>query len=383
MRNLILIIFFSFFSYSFVLKAQSKSKFVYYDETWRETQETNASYYIKYTWNKKDLLNKKDENSFHSWDEEVYRIDGQKISKGGFYYAFYDGTWVRYHSNGEASSVEKFDRGKFVSKKTYYDNGQIKSNGIKSFYRSGELEYEKVDINETEHKSIQYYISGKIKEVTYYKDEKVVIDTTFTKNGDLQSFTSYYDGYKNYAKTTQYPIEAFYELKYKNNDTIVNTLYTNEDIIVSKIIVLRNDTLENNIFDQETFNTFYKIDDIDKNDDVKTLVELMPYYPYGCEDVTERNELELCGQTNLIKFIGSIKYPEVARDLDIQAKEFIRFVIDQEGKVIDIESVKGSKSILTEAAIRHISTMKKWIPGEQRGKKVKVQYVVPINFRLG
>ncbi len=37
---------------------------------------------------------------------------------------------------------------------------------------------------------------------------------------------------------------------------------------------------------------------------------------------------------------------------------------------------------LDKEAIRVISSMPKWTPGVQNGKKVRVKYTVPVSFRL-
>ena len=38
--------------------------------------------------------------------------------------------------------------------------------------------------------------------------------------------------------------------------------------------------------------------------------------------------------------------------------------------------------MLSAEAVRVVKAMPKWKPGRQRGKKVRVQYNLPINFKL-
>ena len=44
--------------------------------------------------------------------------------------------------------------------------------------------------------------------------------------------------------------------------------------------------------------------------------------------------------------------------------------------------MRGRDPYLDKEAVRVVKTLPKWKPGKQRGKAVKVSYVVPINFKL-
>lgn len=60
----------------------------------------------------------------------------------------------------------------------------------------------------------------------------------------------------------------------------------------------------------------------------------------------------------------------------------IKLVIDENGKVTNVESKSGTNSVITEQAIRTIKALPDFIPGYQRGKAVKVSFVIPVNFQL-
>jgi periplasmic protein TonB len=119
-----------------------------------------------------------------------------------------------------------------------------------------------------------------------------------------------------------------------------------------------------------------------KEQEIFTVVEDMPRFP-GCENKPNKAEKEQCAQTELMKYLAKIQYPPMARDNDIEGKVFVRFVIDEKGKVTNVEIARGADKLLDQAALKHVQAMPDWIPGKQRGKNVKVQYVVPINFKLG
>ncbi len=79
----------------------------------------------------------------------------------------------------------------------------------------------------------------------------------------------------------------------------------------------------------------------------------------------------------------TIKYPQEAIDSNIEGKVNIGFVVDENGKVRDV-NVKSKKvhPILSNEAVRVVKQMNSWIPAEKNGKKVAVEMILPIVFRL-
>jgi periplasmic protein TonB len=108
-------------------------------------------------------------------------------------------------------------------------------------------------------------------------------------------------------------------------------------------------------------------------DQIYTIVEQMPQYPGG-DDA-------------LLKFLSkNIKYPEHARDSNTMGTIFISFIIDKKGKVGYAQVLRGitgpGAKDCADEAIRVVKMMPKWKPGMQNGKKVAVQYNLPIKFTL-
>ena len=99
--------------------------------------------------------------------------------------------------------------------------------------------------------------------------------------------------------------------------------------------------------------------------------EKMPEFPGGID--------------SLIQFIKiNLQYPKWEKENKIEGKVYVRFVVGIEGEILDVKilrSVEGSKNFDTEV-IRVINSMQNWIPGEQDGEKVKVQFTLPVNFKL-
>lgn len=102
--------------------------------------------------------------------------------------------------------------------------------------------------------------------------------------------------------------------------------------------------------------------------DFYTVVDEMPEFPGG--------------EANLIKYLSSIAYPPFAKEKKIEGDVYVRFLVNEYGRIVEVEAVRSAHEVLDQAAIDHISKMPKWTPGKKRGKPVRVQYIIPIRFRL-
>ena len=101
-------------------------------------------------------------------------------------------------------------------------------------------------------------------------------------------------------------------------------------------------------------------------------------------DFAEVDPCFIGGMDNMISFIVlNINYPEKAREVGDQGIVFVKLVVDKDGGITDVGIRKGVKKILDREATRVIQLMPKWIPGEQLSEPVKVNFTIPINFRLG
>jgi TonB family protein len=90
------------------------------------------------------------------------------------------------------------------------------------------------------------------------------------------------------------------------------------------------------------------------------------------------------GMDNMTSFIQlNINYPQFAKEMGERGIVFVKFIVDQDGSVIDVGIRRGVTSNLDREAARVIQLMPKWIPGEQLNKPVRVAYTIPIQFRLG
>jgi TonB family C-terminal domain len=103
------------------------------------------------------------------------------------------------------------------------------------------------------------------------------------------------------------------------------------------------------------------------------IVEKMPSFPYKGLAKTEGFQ----------KYIAdNLKYPKDAMDKQIQGKVFISFVVEVDGSMSGIKIIRGVDRYLDAEALRVVKGAPNWIPGEQKGKKVRVGFTFPINFAL-
>ncbi len=89
------------------------------------------------------------------------------------------------------------------------------------------------------------------------------------------------------------------------------------------------------------------------------------------------------GNSEMMRFImKNLNYPAQAREAGISGKTYIKFVVNEDGTISNIESVK--KNINCPACdaevIRVIKLMPKWKPGEINNKPIKSCVNLPMNI---
>ena len=104
-------------------------------------------------------------------------------------------------------------------------------------------------------------------------------------------------------------------------------------------------------------------------DEVFSIVEEMPSFPGGNAKFNE--------------FVSkNLKYPRKALKANVEGKVVVRFVVEEDGNISDVEVLKGIGYDCDEEAIRVLNNSPNWIPGKQRGRNVKVRVMVPLTFDI-
>lgn len=108
---------------------------------------------------------------------------------------------------------------------------------------------------------------------------------------------------------------------------------------------------------------------IPEQDTIYDFVDKMPEYPGG--------------EIKLKAFLkNEIRYPAFAKEENIEGTVYVRFVVNENGDVIDPVILKTPNKVFDEPSLSVIRRMPKWTPGEDRGKKVKVNIAIPIRYSL-
>lgn len=85
----------------------------------------------------------------------------------------------------------------------------------------------------------------------------------------------------------------------------------------------------------------------------------------------------------MYKFLAqNIKYPQLARENNITGRVYVTFVVEKDGSVSGVKVLRDIGGGCGAEAVRVVKSMPKWTPGKQRGKAVRVQYNLPVNFNL-
>lgn len=97
--------------------------------------------------------------------------------------------------------------------------------------------------------------------------------------------------------------------------------------------------------------------------------DISPMYPGGIQ--------------GLVNDIGrNLKYPEKERWNGIEGTVILKYVVERDGRIKEIEIEKGLSEGLNNEAIRVIKSLKRFYPGFKDGKPVRVQLKQPIKFNL-
>lgn len=105
------------------------------------------------------------------------------------------------------------------------------------------------------------------------------------------------------------------------------------------------------------------------NDKVFEKVEDMPEFPGG--------------EQAMMDFVGkNVQYPKEAMEKEISGRVLVGFIVEKDGSVNEVKIVRGIGGGCDEEAVRVVKAMPKWKPGKEKGKPVRVSYMMPFTFKL-
>ncbi len=141
----------------------------------------------------------------------------------------------------------------------------------------------------------------------------------------------------------------------------------NDELLIEEI----ENPIDNTFEELEAINELPEIADLPYEDvkDTFLIVEKMPTYPGGMKAF-------------YTLFSKKLRYPSQARRMNVEGRVILSFIIGKDGAISNIKLLRGIGAGCDEEAIRILKKTAKWNPGKQRGKAVKVQMTIPINFKL-
>lgn len=110
-------------------------------------------------------------------------------------------------------------------------------------------------------------------------------------------------------------------------------------------------------------------EEIDENE-IFVTVEQMPMFQGG-----DLRKFHAWVQKN-------VRFPQIALENGIQGRVSLKFVIEPDGRLTQIQVLQTPDRSLSEEAVRVLKKSPLWTPGKQRNKAVRVYYTLPVEFRL-
>ena len=100
-------------------------------------------------------------------------------------------------------------------------------------------------------------------------------------------------------------------------------------------------------------------------------------------DIVEQQPMFPGGPAALMKYLSEhTKYPVVAQENGVQGRVTVQFVVEKDGSISDVHVLRGVDPSLDKEAVRVVKSLPRWTPGKQNGITVRVNYRVPVLFRL-
>ena len=84
----------------------------------------------------------------------------------------------------------------------------------------------------------------------------------------------------------------------------------------------------------------------------------------------------------LLVWFANLVYPKIAQENGIQGRVIVRFMVNKDGSISNIQIVRSLDPTCDKEAIRIIKSLPKFIPAKQNGVNVAVWYTLPITFKL-
>jgi len=301
----------------------------YYNDNWEQTNKRRATYYRIIT--KEDTIFKVED---HFASGALYRT-GYRTSVESEVYLYRTGHYTFYDVDESGFKVREGDylsgRRSAIWQNYYKHSDVVKS---KTYYEHDTIVGTVFQYDSATHKinEMAEYINGSLKRTLTIKgnDTTVKVEKEVKKKEKDRVDTVYYESGKIKKLTT-----------FKDNIKTESKCYDESGLLMACV----GDEPKDVIFHY---------------------VEKMPHTPYDLGSYLSKN----------------IKYPKLAREENVSGRVIVKFVIDEDGTVCDVNLNKGIGGGCDEEAMRVVTEMPPWTPGRQNGQAVRVYFTLPIVFKL-
>ena len=159
-----------------------------------------------------------------------------------------------------------------------------------------------------------------------------------------------------------------------------------DDIVNSSLAIPQDELMDDTIVSTGTSDVKSNADDNGKMlKDKKVITQPEP--PKAEEnrvfEVVEQMPAFPGGDAALMKYLQeNTHYPTIAAENGVQGRVVVGFVVEKDGSITDVTVIKSQDPALDHEAVRVVKSMPRWTPGKIDGAAVRVEYQVPVVFRL-
>ena len=159
-----------------------------------------------------------------------------------------------------------------------------------------------------------------------------------------------------------------------------------DDIVNSSLAIPQDELMDDTIVSTGTSDVKSNADDNGKMlKDKKVITQPEP--PKAEEnrvfEVVEQMPAFPGGDVALMRYLQeNVHYPTIALENDVQGRVVVGFVVEKDGSITDVRVIKSQDRALDHEAVRVVKSMPRWTPGKIDGAAVRVEYQVPVVFRL-
>ena len=196
------------------------------------------------------------------------------------------------------------------------------------------------------------------------EEEQIVVEESKPDEGPMETVTEM-------ASSIQFTAPVFVDVVEEDKALLNQKAAQDAKAKMGEFNFQGNDETSTNIkSDQKQLGAVASSGDGEGSTQVFSYVEQMPSFPGG--------------DNALAQYINShLKYPSVSLEEGVQGVVQLRFVVNENGSVGEVQILKSTvDSYCDKEAKRVVASLPRFTPGRQNGKAVKVWFTMPIRFHI-